>query len=121
VFKLFRRKQKWPQGSPVPYLTRGEVNQLKELIASDDFAVWQKVLETSAELRATKLLSPLAPEEYHFERGVLFAYVEMRGAAERIVNRLKELDEHARQHREPDASLHWGSPNWADFWRGDAP
>lgn len=120
--RLFRRRARHPEGSPSPSLTRAEVNQLKGLVESDDFDVWLRVLETTAEGRATKLLAPLSPEDYHFERGVLFAYVEMHGAAQRIINRLKELDEHERKRSEqPDASLHWGSPNWADFWRGGAP
>lgn len=117
MFKLFsRRKVKWPEGSPFPRLERGQVQDLKELTASSGYEVYQQVLETTAELRAQRLLQPLSPEQYHFERGVLFAYVEMHDVVQRIINRQKELDEHGQRNEQQQPSLHWGSANFIDYW-----
>lgn len=117
MFKLFsKRKRKWPEGSPFPHLTAGQVKQLKDLRDSEDFDIWLQILETTAESRASRLLAQLTPEQYNFERGVLFGYMEMHGAVERILNRAKELEQHVRRDEPADSSLHWGSPNFTDFW-----
>ena len=125
-FKLsFQRKAPSLKDNRYPLSLSGtEINSLKELLRSQGWPTFRKLLERYGELRAQRLLTPLPPDATNVERGAIAAIFEIAALPDQLVKHIGEYD--ARRTNtdgandnadDPAFYLGWGSEYFRDTFR----